>query len=116
MELKKDGKYTKESFGIKDIMRSEHIVEGKLLTFLNINKEGSTISVTPSDYGNYDNFFHEGGIVYQVRAPYVLIPKGEKAEVRRHIFVRYNPGDDYTYAGQAAYEERFDDDHNKVFF
>jgi len=104
MKLNKNEKYTKAGFGITDIMRSEHIVEGKLLTFLNVFK------------GKFDNFFHKGGIVYQVRAPYVLIPKGEKAEVRRHIFVRYNPGDDYTYAGQAAYEERFDDDHNKVFF
>jgi hypothetical protein len=97
-------KYKKADFGISGIVRrwSEITVCGELFTFFSVDSK-------------YKDIIEPDGFVYEGRAPYVLIPHGEKTNLQRHVFVRMAIGEDYTYLGKGLYETRYNDKCNKIF-
>jgi hypothetical protein len=105
MDLQIGKQYKKSDFGIIGSERqwSEITVKGELLTFFSIDSK-------------YENIIENDGFVYEGRGKYAIIPEGEKAELRRHVFFRKLSGDDWTYLGQGKYEKRYDDKRNKIFW
>jgi hypothetical protein len=103
MNLTLGKQYKKTDFGITISKQlSEHIVAGELFTFFSM-------------IGEFHNVIEKDGFVYESRAPYVLIPYGEKTNLQRHVFARMANKEDYTYLGKGLYETRYDDNCNKIF-
>jgi len=105
MTVEKGKKYKKKDFGINGGERqwSEITVKGELFTFF-------------SDDSKYENIIEKDGFVYEGRGEYALIPNGRKVDLHRHVFYRKTRDDDWTYLGKGAYEERYDDKRNKIFW
>jgi hypothetical protein len=105
MDITIGNKYKKADFGISGIVKrwSEITVRGELFTFFSMDSK-------------YSDAIEDDGFVYEGRGEYALIPKGEKTDLHRHVFVRKVAGEDYTYFGRGQYEIRYNEKCNKIYF
>ena len=105
MTLTIGNKYTKADFSINGIVKmwSEITVYGELITFFSMDTK-------------FSNVIENDGFIYECRGEYGLIPKGEKTDLHRHVFVRMAKGEAYTYLGKGLYETRYNEKCNKIFF
>ena len=103
MEPKLNQSYTKKDFGINPPLSrgAEHIVHGELYTFFTNNDK-------------FDNKWDGKDFIYECFGDYVVMEVGKKSTVQRHVFVRENETEPFTYYGKAKYEERYSNDKNRI--
>ncbi len=90
--------YKKVDLGItkSGYQMSEITVRGELFTFFYTDK-------------GYYNKVEADGFVYECRDEYVVIPKGKKGALHRHVFLEeVKKSSCYTYLGVGKYEERYE--------
>jgi hypothetical protein len=105
MDLTIGRQYRKSDLGISGFVRrwSEITVCGELCTFFSMDN-------------GFADIIENDGFVYEGRGEYVLIPHGTQTSLQRHVFFRNEAGEAYTYLGKGKYEQRYDENRNKIFW